>query len=382
MAPQTHVPTALEAAGDVVLPGADQIAGRFPLHATSTPASEQTYRSIMEDLSFGHSFTDHMAHMQWTPELGWHDRAVIPYGPLSLTPGAAVLHYSQSVFEGIKAYRHADGSIWTFRPGFNAARIDHSASRLSLPAIEREDFVGSLVDYVRADAKWVPDKPGSSLYLRPFMFASEEFLGVHSAHLIDYYVIGSPSGPYFEGGFQPVSIWVVKGYHRAGPGGTGSAKAGGNYAASLMPQMEAAERGFSQVCFLDTYEEKYLEELGGMNVFVVMADGTVRTPELTGVILEGGTRSAICRMLRDQGTEVREQRIALEDLVQGVQSGAVSEVFACGTAAVVTPIGRLAGEGFDVEIPTGPVTERAYHDLTDIQMGVVPDPYGWTYRIL
>jgi len=382
MATQTHVPTALEAAGDVVIPVADELAGRFPLHANPSPASDDEYDAIMEDLTFGHSFTDHMAHMRWTPDQGWHDRAVLPYGPLSLTPAAAVLHYSQSVFEGIKAYRHADGSIWTFRPGYNAARIDHSAQRLSLPTVEREDFVASLVDYVRADSRWVPDKPGSSLYLRPFMFASEDFLGVHAAHLIDYYVIGSPSGPYFKGGFEPVSIWVVKGYHRAGPGGTGTAKAGGNYAASLLPQMEAGERGFSQVCFLDTYEEKYLEELGGMNVFVVMADGTVRTPELTGVILEGGTRSAICRMLRDQGTEVREEPIALDDLVEGIRSGAVSEVFACGTAAVVTPIGRLAGEGFDVEVPTGPVTEKAYHDLTDIQMGLVPDPYGWTYRIL
>jgi branched-chain amino acid aminotransferase len=381
MAPQTHVPTALETLADQVIPGADAVAGRFPLTPNPRPADEAEHGRIMDALDFGKDFTDHMAHMRWTPDQGWHDRGVIPFGPLELTPGAAVLHYSQSVFEGIKAYRHADGSVWTFRPGYNAARINHSAQRLALPQVEREDFIASLVDYVRADERWVPGREGSSLYLRPFMFASEQFLGVHPAHQIDYYVIGSPSGPYFTGGFQPVSIWVAKGYHRAGPGGTGSAKAGGNYAASLLPQQEAAGRGFSQVCFLDTYEEKYLEELGGMNMFIVMADGTVRTPSLTGVILEGGTRSALLRMLREQGTEVREERIALSEVVSGVESGAVSEVFACGTAAVVTPIGRLAGDGFDVTIPVGPVTSKAYQDLVDIQMGRVEDPYGWTYRI-
>ncbi len=381
MAPQAHVPTELEKLGDQAIPGADAVAGRFPLTPNPHPADEAEHSRIMDKLAFGQDFTDHMAHMRWVRGEGWQDRGVIPFGPLGLTPAAAVLHYSQSVFEGIKAYRHADGSVWTFRPGFNAARINHSARRMALPEIDREDFIGSLVDYVRADERWVPGVDGSSLYLRPFMFGSKDFVGVHSSDVVDYYVIGSPSGPYFTGGFQPVSIWVAKGYHRAGPGGTGSAKAGGNYAASLLPQEQAAEKGFSQVCFLDTYEEKYLEELGGMNVFVVRKDGTVRTPELTGVILEGGTRSALLRMLRGQGVEVREERIALADVIDGVTSGAVTEIFACGTAAVVTPIGRLAGDDFDVSVPAGPVTERAYHDLVDIQMGRVPDPYGWTYRI-
>jgi len=387
MATQTHVPTELEQLADQVIAGADTVAGRFPLTVNPHPAADGEYGRIMGALDFGQDFTDHMAHMRWTSAQGWHDRGVIPYGALSLTPGAAVLHYSQSVFEGMKAYRHADGSVWTFRPGFNAARINRSARRMALPEIPREDFLASVVDYVRADERWVPSQDGSSLYLRPFMFASESFLGVHPADQIDYYVIGSPSGPYFTGGFQPVSIWVSTAYHRAGPGGTGTAKAGGNYAASLLPQKEAGERGFSQVCFLDTYEEKYLEELGGMNLFVVMADGTVRTPALTGVILEGGTRSALMRILREQGTEVREERIALADVVGGIETGDVTEVFACGTAAVVTPIGRLAGDGasgvdeFDVTIPVGPVTRAVYRNLVDIQMGRVPDPYGWTYRI-
>ena len=252
MASTQHTPTELEAAGDLVLPAADELAGRFPLTPNAHPATPEEYDEIMSTLAFGKKFTDHMAHMRWTREGGWEDRGVIPYGPLELTPGASVFHYCQSVFEGIKAYKREDGSVWTFRPGYNAARLNHSARRLALPELSREDFVASLVDYVRADAKWVPGVDGSSLYLRPFMFASEEFVGVHPAGVVDYYVIGSPSGPYFKGGLSGVAIWVEREYHRAGPGGTGSAKAGGNYAASLLPQIQAEAKGFSQVCFLDT----------------------------------------------------------------------------------------------------------------------------------
>ena len=381
MASTQHTPTELEAAGDLALPSADKLAGRFPVTHNPYPATPEEYNEIMSTLAFGKKFTDHMAHMRWTRGGGWSDREVIPYGPLNLTPGTSVFHYCQSVFEGIKAYKREDGSVWTFRPGYNAARLNHSARRLALPELSREDFVASLVDYVRTDVKWVPDVDGSSLYLRPFMFASEEFVGVHPAGVVDYYVIGSPSGPYFKGGLSGVAIWVEREYHRAGPGGTGSAKAGGNYAASLLPQIQAEAKGFSQVCFLDTYEGKYLEELGGMNMFVVMADGTIRTPELTGVILEGGTRSAILRMLRDQGVDVREEKIALSEVVDGIRSGAVAEVFACGTAAVVTPITRLAGDDFDVEIEVGDKTRQIHKRLTDIQWGRAEDPYGWTYRL-
>lgn len=378
---QHHTPTELERLGSVPLPSADELAGRFPLTSNPAPASQSEYEQVMGELSFGSRFTDHMAHMRWSAAQGWHQREIIPFAPLALSPAAAVLHYGQSAFEGIKAYRHEDGSVWTFRPGYNAARLNHSAWRMAMPQMKAEDFVASIVDYVRADERWVPSEPGSSLYLRPFMFASEAFLGVHAAQELDYYVIGSPSGPYFKGGVAGVSIWVVKGFHRAGPGGTGTAKVGGNYAASLLPQQEAAERGFNQVCFLDSYEERYLEELGGMNVFVVMADGTVRTPELSGVILEGGTRSAICRLLRDGGVEVREEKIELSALVEGIANGTVREVFACGTAAVVTPITRLAGDGFDVELPAGESTLAIRTQLTDIQMGTAEDPYGWMYRI-
>ena len=377
-----HTPTELERLGEEPLPSADELAGRFPLTQNPNPTPQADYEKAMEELNFGTVFTDHMAHMRWTPETGWGQREVIPFGPLDLSPAAAVLHYGQSAFEGIKAYRHSDGSIWTFRPGFNAARMNHSNWRLAMPQLDREDFVGALVNYVRADEKWVPGAEGSSLYLRPFTFASEPFLGVRSAHQVDFYVIGSPVGPYFKSGTQTgVSIWVEKHYHRAGPGGTGSAKAGGNYAASLLPQNLAAERGFKQVCYLDTYEHKYLEELGGMNMFVVMADGSVRTPKLTGVILEGGTRSAICRLLHSRGVPVTEESIALADLVEGIKNGSVAEIFACGTAAVVTPIARLASDDFDVELPAGPVTHQIWKDITDIQMGRAEDPFGWMYRL-
>ncbi|WP_022868192.1 branched-chain amino acid aminotransferase [Schaalia vaccimaxillae] len=382
MATQSHIPTELERLGDQAIAVADSLAGRFPLTSNENPTPESQFRQIMTDLDFGRHFTDHMAHMRWTRGEGWSQKEVIPFGPLTLTPGASVLHYAQEVFEGIKAYRHEDGSIWTFRPGFNAARLNASARRLALPEMDREDFIASLVDYVRADAKWVPGGEGSSLYLRPFMFASEEFVGVQAADVVDYYVIGSPSGPYFKAGFKGVAIWVAKGYHRAGPGGTGAAKCGGNYAASLLPQIEAAEKGYSQVCFLDTYEEKYIEELGGMNMFVVMANGVVRTPKLTGVILEGGTRSAIIRLLRDQGVEVREEQIAFDDLLAGIESGEVAEVFACGTAAVITPISKLGGDGFEIDVPVGETTKSIHRQITDIQTGRAEDPYGWTYRIV
>ena len=374
--------TELERLAAPPVAAADALAGRFPVAEGVRLAGDADYTQAMETLAFGRRMTDHMAHMRWTPEQGWHDREIVEYGALGLEPAAAVLHYGQSVFEGIKAYRHADGSVWTFRPTFNAARINHSARRLAMPEMEREDFVASLVDYVRADERWVPSADGASLYMRPFMFASEAFLGVHAAGVIDYYVIGSPVGPYFSVDGPGVAIWVVKGYHRAGPGGTGSAKAGGNYAASLLPQMEAASRGFDQVCFLDTYEERYLEELGGMNVFVVMADGSMRTPELSGVILEGGTRGAIIRLLHDRGVQVREERIALDALVEEIQRGDVAEIFACGTAAVVTPIGRLAGEDFDCTLPVGEVTRSIREELTGIQTGKRPDPYGWMYRLV
>ena len=374
--------TSLARAAEVPVPEADAIAGRFPLTANPSPVAEDERKAILAGLHFGDSFTDHMAHARWKQGEGWGDYGVIPYGNLSLSPATAVLHYGQEIFEGIKAYRHDDGSVWTFRPRYNAARLNASARRLALPDLSEEDFVASLVDLVRADAAWVPSGEGESLYLRPFAFASEAFLGVRPSKVVDYYVIASPSGSYFTHGLEPISIWVSTEYHRAGRGGTGAAKTGGNYASSLLPQQEAYAQGCDQVCFLDDVSQKNLEELGGMNIMVVDADGTVRTPQLTGTILEGSTRSAIIRMLRDSGRKVVEDTISLEGLLADIESGRVSEVFACGTAAVVVPLGHLKGEGFDARIEGSEVTRQIHDRLTSIQSGHAEDPYGWMYQLV
>mgnify|MGYP000844293363 CR=1 FL=1 len=373
--------TPLARAAAVAVPAADDLAGRFPLTPNPHAADEAERAQALTDLHFGSVFTDHMAHARWTRGAGWDDHEITAYGDLTLSPAAAVLHYGQEIFEGIKAYRHTDGSIWTFRPRYNAARLNVSARRLALPELPEEDFVASLVDLVRADAQWVPSGQGESLYLRPFAFASAAFLGVHAADVVDYYVIASPSGAYFTGGLKPISIWVSQSYHRAGRGGTGFAKTGGNYASSLLPQEEAAAKGCDQVCFLDDVTERNLEELGGMNIMVVDDDGTVRTPRLTGTILEGSTRSAIIRLLTDAGRRVVEDTITLEGLLEDIGSGRVREVFACGTAAVVVPLGRLKGEGFEVTIGGDEVTSEIHDRLTGIQYGAYKDPYGWMYRL-
>jgi branched-chain amino acid aminotransferase len=356
----------------------------FAVRRTDRPLPDEERAAALAAPRFGTVFTDHMARATWTAGDGWHDRRIEPYGPLHLDPAAAVLHYAQEVFEGLKAYRHADGSVWTFRPWANAARFAASARRIALPELPEEDFLGAITALVREDLAWVPTGEEMSLYLRPFMFASERFLGVRPSLAAEFLVIASPVGPYFAGGVHPVSIWVAEDYHRAGTGGTGAAKFGGNYAASLLPQQVAHAKGFDQVCFLDAATSTTLEELGGMNVFVVHADGRVATPELTGTILEGVTRSSILRLLADAGHEVAERRITLEEVQRGLADGSVAEVFACGTAAVVTPIGRLAGEGFDLTVGdggSGPVTTRVRAQLTDIQYGRAADPHGWMHRL-
>ena len=356
----------------------------FAIVPSSRPRTTAERTAALERLSFGVEFTDHMARATWTPDAGWHGHRVEGFAPLELSPAAAVLHYAQEIFEGLKAYRHADGSVWAFRPEVNARRFQASARRLAMPELPAADFLGSIRTLVETDIEWVPSSPGSSLYLRPFMIATEPFLGVRPARRFEYLVIASPVGPYFVKGFEPVSIWVAQDYHRAGPGGTGDAKFGGNYAASLLPQQDAHGKGFEQVCFLDAATRTNLEELGGMNVFVVHADGVVRTPALTGTILEGVTRSSILALLAEQGVRVEEADIPLQGLLAGIKDGSVTEVFACGTAAVITPIGRLAGEAFDVTVgdgSAGPITSGLFRRLTDIQFGRAEDTHGWMQRL-
>ncbi len=363
------------------MPSADELAGTFELNKSDHERTEAEAAALLQDMGFGVKFSDYMAHATWTAEKGWHDKRIEPYGPLSLDPAGSVLHYGQEVFEGLKAYRHEDGSVWSFRPAYNAARLNKSNRRLAIPHLPHEDFVASIVDLVRADERYVPTGEGTSLYLRPFIFASEAFLGVRSAARFEYMVIASPSGAYFEHGFQPIRLWVEREYHRAGPGGMGDAKTGGNYASSLLPKVVAHDKGYDECLFLDAATNTNLDELGGMNVFVVMADGSVKTPKLTGNILPGGTRSSILQLLESQGVKATEETIAYDELVAGIEKGDVAEMFACGTAAVVTSIGSLTGEDFHIELEMGEVTKKVYKDLTDIQLGRAEDKFGWLYRL-
>ncbi|HSD15889.1 MAG TPA: branched-chain amino acid aminotransferase [Thermomonas sp.] len=352
--------------------------------STDARSAAQREAILAGDLGFGKHLTDHMVSIDWDSGRGWHDARVHAYGPLSLDPAAAVLHYGQEIFEGIKAYRHADGSIWTFRPNANGERLQRSAARLALPLLPVGEFVESLRQLVAIDHDWVPSAAEASLYFRPFMIATEAFLGVRAAQAAAYHVIASPAGAYFANGVSPVSIWLSQEYARAAKGGTGAAKCGGNYAASLLPQMEARARGCSQVLFLDPVEGRYLEELGGMNVFLVYADGRLVTPELSGSILEGITRSSILQLARDRGMRVEERKVSIDEWRDGMASGDIVEAFACGTAAVITPIGELKGEGFsigDIHAPAGEVTMAIRQELTDIQYGRIPDRHGWLVRL-
>jgi len=346
-------------------------------HAKSDPDREE----ILGDPGFGNHFTDHMADICWSERGGWHRPRVSPYGPIQLEPSAAVLHYAQEIFEGLKAYRHADGSIWTFRPYENAARMQRSAARLALPELPSEYFIDSLKQLVAVDGAWVPAAPETSLYLRPFMFAKEAFLGVRPAKKVAYYLIASPAGAYFHGGVQPVSIWLSTKYARAGKGGTGAAKTGGNYASSLLPQSEAAEHGCQQVLFLD--QGKYLEELGGMNVVLVYRDGRLVTPE-SDSILEGITRESVLQLARDRGHNVESRRVTIDEWREGAASGEIVGAFACGTAAVITPIGRLLAEDFEI-VHNGPAASELAlslrEELTGIQYGRVEDRHGWMLRL-
>lgn len=360
----------------------------FPLEFQLTPSetarSSAERETILADPGFGKHFTDHMVAIDWTIEEGWHDARVIPYGPLLLDPASSVLHYGQEVFEGMKAYRHADGSVWTFRPEQNGARLQRSARRLALPELPVADFIESIKQIVAIDGAWVPVAPEASLYLRPFMIANETFLGVRAAHKVGYYVIASPAGAYFTDGVAPVSIWLSTEYSRAGRGGTGAAKCGGNYAASLLPQREAYDNGCAQVLFLDGETGSHIDELGGMNVFFVHGTDTLVTPRLTGTILEGVTRDSIIQLAKDRGMTVEERDITVDEWRDGVASGEITEVFACGTAAVVTPIAQLKGAGFeigDADAPAGEITMALRQELTDIQYGRLPDRHGWLMRL-
>ena len=351
---------------------------------TPTPTTDERLAEILANPGFGTHFTDHMFTVEWTPAEGWHGARVTPYGPLTLDPATAVLHYAQEIFEGMKAYRHEDGSVWTFRPEANAERMVRSSRRLALPELPAEDFVRAVDAIVETDQRWVPDAAGEkSLYIRPFMIATETFLGVRPAQHVTFMVICSPAGAYFSKGVKPISLWLSTEYTRAGRGGMGAAKTGGNYASSLVAQQEATAQGCDQVVFLDAQEGKYVEELGGMNMYFVYADGHIVTPE-TGTILEGITRSSIIDLAGKLGHQVEERRFSIDEWREGVTSGDIVEVFACGTAAVVTPVGQLRWDGGEVgaaDGDAGELTMQIRQALVDIQYGRADDTFGWMHQV-
>ncbi|MCO1339005.1 branched chain amino acid aminotransferase [Kocuria polaris] len=359
----------------------------FSQQLSTTPKSDEERAAVLANPGFGDHFTDHTAVIDWnwTHDGGrWSNARIEPYGPIALDPAASVLHYGQEIFEGLKAYRHADGTVWSFRPEANAERFNKSAQRLALPELPVEAFVESLKEIVKADRSWVPTGDGEALYLRPFMIATEAFLGVRPAREVSYRVIASPAGNYFGGELKPVSIWLSTKYARAGRGGTGEAKCGGNYAASLAAQLEAEENGCQQVLFLDPFNDDAVEELGGMNVFFVFDDGRVVTPALNGTILHGVTRKSVIQLLKDRGLTVEERKFTLDEWRRTASNGTLREVFACGTAAVITPIGQLKTADGDIASPAlagDSVTLGIREELLGIQTGAVADKHGWLTRL-
>ncbi|HUQ57043.1 branched-chain amino acid aminotransferase [Lentzea sp.] len=347
------------------------------------PATPERVAEVLAKPGFGQHFTDHMVTIRWNREKGWHDAEVGPYSSLSLDPAAMVLHYGQAIFEGLKAYRQPDGAIASFRPEANAERFRASARRMAMPELPDELFLESVRQILAVDNRWVPSAEEESLYLRPFMISTEKGLGVRPASEYLYVLIASPAGSYFASGVRPVSVWLSTEYVRAAPGGTGAAKFAGNYAASLVAQAQAAEKGCDQVVWLDAVERRWVEEMGGMNLFFVFGDKIV-TPELTGTLLPGITRSSLLELASDLGLTVEERRVSTDEWEKANASGELTEVFACGTAAVITPVGHVkhAGGEFDVaDGGTGPVTKQLRERLTGLQHGHAADSRGWMTQL-
>ena len=334
-------------------------------------------------LVFGQSMTDHMFLVDYDAGRGWHDPRIVPYGPLQIDPAAKVLHYAEEIFEGLKAYRTADGTIQLFRPDCNIERMNNSAERMCLPQIPAELAMAGITELVKLERDWVPREKDTSLYIRPFMIGLDPALGVHASHHVQYVVIVCPVGAYYPEGLDPVKIYVEDQDVRAVRGGTGMAKTGGNYAASLRAGDRAEKQGYSQVLWLDGVHRKYIEEVGSMNVMFKVS-GKILTPDLNGSVLPGVTRRSCIQLLKDWGDEVEERRISADELFQAAENGTLEEAWGTGTAAVVSPIGELARGDEKVTVSgnkIGPVTQRLYDELTGIQWGRLPDPHGWTVKV-
>jgi len=348
---------------------------------TAKPVPAEERARLLIDPGFGRVFTDHMAIIEYDEEKDWHGARITARHPFTMDPASPVLHYAQEIFEGMKAYRRPNGGAALFRPDANARRFAKSAIRMAMPPLPEDMFLESVRALVRADREWIPDTEDGSLYLRPFMIASGSFLGMRPSTQFIYAVIASSVGAYFRNDSPSVSLWVTREYVRAARGGTGEAKCGGNYAGSLVAQAEALRQGCDQVVFLDAVERRWVEELGGMNVFFVFSDGSIQTPPLDGTILHGVTRDSLLTLARDMGLAVREEPYSIEQWKADAESGRLTEAFACGTAAVVTPIGSVKEADGTFTIggqSMGLLTARLRSALVDIQRGSAPDPYGWT----
>ena len=334
-------------------------------------------------LGFGHIFTDHMFLMNYTEGKGWYNPRIVPFGDITLSPAAMVFHYGQEIFEGLKAYKSENGKVYLFRPDMNARRAGESCDRLCIPRIPEDDFVQAVKTLVSFDRDWIPEDEGASLYIRPFIIATDDFLGVAPSQNYLFIIILSPSGAYYANGLAPVGIWIEDEYVRAVRGGMGFAKTGGNYATSLIAQVKAHDGGFSQVLWLDGVERKYIEEVGAMNIFFKI-NGKVLTPMLNGSILPGITRNSVLTLCREWKVPVEERRISVDELVEAAQNKTLEEVFGTGTAAVVSPVGKLRFKDDIMQIgdgKIGPFTQKLYDTLTGIQWGKVADPFGWRIEV-
>ncbi|MBQ7406205.1 MAG: branched-chain amino acid aminotransferase [Clostridia bacterium] len=334
-------------------------------------------------LGFGKYFTDHMFIMDYTVEKGWHDARIVPFGKFEIHPASTALHYGSEIFEGLKAYRKADGSVQMFRPMENVRRMNRSAERLCLPEIPEDMALEILEKFISFEQEWTPSEPGTSLYIRPFMFGNDETLGVHAVHSATFMIILSPVGSYYKEGINPVKIMIEDTDVRAVRGGTGEAKCGGNYAASNRAGERAAQQGYSQVLWLDGVERKYIEEVGAMNVMFKIA-GEIVTPALAGSILPGITRKSCLELLRKEGYKVSERLLSVDELAAAMENGTLEEAWGCGTAAVISPIGELAYKGKKFAVnggKIGEVTQHLYDTLTGIQWGKLEDTFGWTYPV-
>lgn len=328
---------------------------------------------------FGTVFTDHMFIADYHPDQGWHDARIVPYGPFAVDPACCVLHYAQTIFEGLKAYRRRDGGVQLFRPRDNFARLNLSAARLCMPEIDMELAMEGLLALLRLDEGWVPSQPGTSLYVRPTMIATDPMLGVHASQSYRFFIILSPVGAYYAEGLAPVRIYVESRYVRAVPGGVGFTKTGGNYAASILAGKAAAEKGFAQVLWLDGCENRYVEEVGSMNMFFKV-DGALITPALNGSILGGITRDSVLTLAADLGIPTKECRLSIDEVFEDAQAGRLEEAFGSGTAAVISPVGELCWKEHCITLgggDIGPLTQQLYDQLTGIQYGTRPDPHGW-----